>query len=230
MLPLALTAPDRPLRVLAFGAHCDDIEIGAGATILGLIACGTPVEFDWVVLTSDKQRAAEAHASAAAFLEGAAGARVVVEGFRTSFLPYEGAAVKEAFERVKRTIAPPDLILTHHERDRHQDHRLVSELTWNTFRDHLILEYEIPKYDGDLGQPNSFVPVSDEHVRRKVALLEQHFPSQSDKRWFTAETFRGLMRLRGIEAAAASGYAEAFHARKVVLSPGISRTRADAGS
>ena len=217
MLGLSLARdPDRPLRVLAVGAHADDIEIGCGGTILRLVAEHPGLSVDWLVLSGLGQRAEEATDSAAAFLEGAGETRVTVEGFRDGFFPYDGAAVKERFERLKAEV-DPDLILTHRLEDRHQDHRLVSELTWNTWRDHLILEYEIPKYEGDLGQPNLFVPLVTEVCERKLELLRKGFPSQAGRDWFTDDTFWSMLRLRGLESRSPSRYAEAFHARKLVL-------------
>jgi LmbE family N-acetylglucosaminyl deacetylase len=208
--------PGAPLRVLALGAHADDIEIGCGGTVLRLLAEHPDLEVDWVVLSGDGERAAEAAESAAAFLQGAAAARIAVERFRDGFFPYTGAEVKEYFEGLKSRVSP-DLVLTHRLEDRHQDHRLVAELTWNTFRDHLILEYEIPKYEGDLGQPNLFVPLERAHCERKVELLRKHFPSQAGRDWFADQTFWSLLRLRGLESRAPSTFAEAFHARKLVL-------------
>ncbi|MGH3100419.1 MAG: PIG-L deacetylase family protein [Thermoleophilia bacterium] len=202
--------------MLAVGAHADDIEIGCGATILRLVTEHPGLSVDWLVLSGHGDRAGEAGDSAAAFLTGAGATRVMVEGFRDGFFPYDGGAVKERFERLKGEV-DPDLILTHRLEDRHQDHRLVAELTWNTFRDHLILEYEIPKYDGDLGSPNAFVHLEEATARRKAALLLDWFPSQRSKRWFTEDLFLALMRLRGMEAGSPTGYAEAFHGRKVVL-------------
>jgi LmbE family N-acetylglucosaminyl deacetylase len=208
--------PGAPLRVLALGAHPDDIEIGCGGTILRLVDEHPNLALDWVVLSGLGERAAEAADSAAEFLDGAGEARVRVERFRDGFFPYEGGAVKELFERLKGQVAP-DVILTHRLEDRHQDHRLVAELTWNTFRDHLILEYEIPKYEGDLGHPDVFVPLEPRHCERKVELLRKCFPSQSGRAWFSDDTFWALLRLRGLESNAPSRYAEAFHARKLVL-------------
>jgi LmbE family N-acetylglucosaminyl deacetylase len=208
--------PGVPLRVLVVGAHADDIEIGCGGTILRLVAEHPGLSVDWVVLSGVGERGGEAAESAAAFLDGAAETRVTVERFRDGFLPYTGGAVKELFERLKSQVTP-DLILTHRLEDRHQDHRLVAELTWNTFRNHLILEYEIPKYEGDLGHPNLFVPLAPEHCERKVALLRKCFPSQAGRTWFTDDTFWALLRLRGVESNAPSRYAEAFHARKLLL-------------
>ena len=217
MLGLTLARdPETPLRVLAIGAHADDIEIGCGGTLLRLVAEHPNVSVDWVVLSGLGERAGEAADSAAAFLQGAAETRVTVEQFRDGFFPYLGGAVKEFFEQLKTRVAP-DLVLTHRLEDRHQDHRLVAELTWNTFRDHLVLEYEVPKYEGDLGQPNLFVPLTADHCERKVELLRKCFPSQAGRAWFSDDTFMALLRLRGVESNAPDRYAEAFHARKLVL-------------
>lgn len=219
MLSLNLGLPARgPLTVLCLGAHADDIEIGCGGTILRLLGERRRVLVHWVVLSGDATRAREARRSASRMLRGAAAHHIRVERFRDGFLPYEGTAVKEVFEELKAAVAP-DLVFTHGRDDRHQDHRLVSDLTWNTFRDHLILEYEIPKYDGDLGHPNVFVPLGEGIRRRKVRILMSAFPSQARKRWYSPATFDGLMRLRGVECGASEGYAEAFHARKLILNP-----------
>jgi LmbE family N-acetylglucosaminyl deacetylase len=204
-----------PLRLLCVGAHSDDIEIGCGATILTLLKGRRRVEVDWVVLSASGERAGEARRGAALFLKGAARARVQIHGFRDGFFPYE-PKIKEVFESLKQT--QPDLVLTHYRHDRHQDHRLLSDLAWNSFRDHLILEYEIPKFDGDLGQPNCFVTFERETAARKARFLGQAFGTQRDKHWFSDETFLGLMRLRGMECRAPGGYAEAFYLRKGVLS------------
>ena len=204
---LRLELGNEQLRVLAIGAHADDIEIGCGATLLRLAA---RAEQHWLILSASAERAAEARMSAAAF-----GADVEVHAFRDAFFRY-GGEVKEFFEELKGRFEP-DLILTHHDADRHQDHRLVAELTWNTFRDHLIFEYEVPKYDGDLGRPNVFVPLEEAQAHRKVDLLLESFPSQGEKRWFTSDVFMGLMRLRGMECNSPSGLAEAFYARKLSL-------------
>jgi LmbE family N-acetylglucosaminyl deacetylase len=217
MLPVSLGPGSHPaLRVLALGAHADDIEIGCGGTILRLVGENRGLTVDWVVLSGDGDRRAEAADSAAAFLDGAAEKRVLVERFRDGFLPYDGAPVKEVFERLKGEV-DPDVVFTHRLEDRHQDHRLVAELTWNTFRDHLILEYEIPKYEGDLGHPNLFVPLAAEVCERKIELLRKGFPSQAGRDWFTDDTFWSQLRLRGLESRSPSRYAEAFHARKLVL-------------
>jgi LmbE family N-acetylglucosaminyl deacetylase len=216
MIGLELERTGEALRVLAIGAHADDIEIGCGGLILTLIAKTRPVIVDWCVLSATTARAEEARASAAAFLDEAAGKEIRVEGFTDGFFPYEGAALKRWFETLKGRPSP-DLVLTHRRRDRHQDHREVANLTWNTFRDHLILEYEIPKYEGDLETPNLYVPLTDGVVARKVELLLESFASQRQKPWFDGESFRSLCRLRGIECASPTRYAEAFHAPKMVL-------------
>lgn len=216
MLPLTLPTDERrPLRVLALGAHCDDIELGAGGTLLELCAA-RPVAVDWVVLTSTPERAAEAQAGAHRFLAGAVECSVTVLGFRDGFLPYEGAAVKEAFEDLKGLPAP-DLVLTHYRDDRHQDHRVVSDLAWSTFRDQLVLEYEVIKYDGDLGWPACYVPVSEESARRKWRYLAESYPSQAGRQWFSEDAVHGLLRLRGVEAGSGARLAEAFHVRKLTL-------------
>ena len=206
---------DGGLRVLAIGAHSDDIEIGCGGTVLRLVEDGLAASVGWVVLSAAGERAEEARASAASFLKQAPEHEVVVRGFRDGFLPYEGYQVKEFFEELKRFY--PDLVLTHRRADVHQDHRLVGQLTWNTFRNHLVLEYEIPKYEGDLGQPNLFVTLDRSRCERKIELLMEGFRSQHDRRWFTEDTFWSLLRLRGLESNSPSTYAEAFHARKLVL-------------
>jgi len=204
----------RPRRILALGAHSDDIEIGCGGTILRLVAERGDVEALWVVFCATSERAAEARASADAFLEVVSSAKVVIRDYRDAFLPYSGAAVKEEFESLKREFSP-DLVFTHYRDDRHQDHRLISELTWNTWRDHLILEYEVPKYDGDLGAPNFFSALSAADLERKVDLLIRHFPSQTAHQWFSADLFRAVARIRGMECNAAERFAEAFYCRKV---------------
>jgi LmbE family N-acetylglucosaminyl deacetylase len=200
-------------RILALGAHPDDIEIGCGGTILRLVAERRELDVLWAVFAATPERAREARASADAFLEGAATAKVVVRNHRDGFLPYSGAAVKDDFEALKREF-DPDVVFTHHREDRHQDHRLVSDLAWNTWRNHLILEYEIPKYDGDLGSPNLFSWLPPSTVDRKIALILDHFQSQVGKPWFTADLFRAVARVRGMEAAAPEGLAEAFYCRK----------------
>ena len=214
MLQLALNQPERLKRVLCIGAHCDDIEIGCGGTVLALLANNEGLAIDWVVFSSDATREREARASAADFLDGRGTHRVMIQSFRNGYFPSVATDIKDFFEQLK-TSSRPDLVLTHHRGDFHQDHRVLAELTWNTFRNHLILEYEIPKYDGDLGRPNVFVPLPENIRARKVDLLLRHFPSQQGKQWWSAETFNALMRLRGVECNAPSGYAEAFYCRKI---------------
>jgi LmbE family N-acetylglucosaminyl deacetylase len=216
VLRVGLGLPGPPKEVLCLGAHCDDLEIGCAGTVLKLTEEPEPPAFTWVVFASDARREAEALKTAETLLRNAARARIVIHKFRDGFLPYEGSVVKECFEELKAE-ASPDLILTHYRGDLHQDHRLISELAWNTFRDHLILEYEIPKYDGDLGTPNVFVPLDDGLVRRKIDTILRGFPSQAGKRWFDAETFRSMLRLRGMECNAPDRYAEAFYCRKLVV-------------
>jgi len=204
-------------HVLCLGAHCDDIEIGCGGTMAKLADEHPGLTVTWVVWSSNPTRAEEARASAEAVLAGVKSKEIVINGFPDGFLPYHGAQVKEAFEELKQRSTAPDLIFTHYRADLHQDHRLVSELTWNTFRDHLILEYEIPKFDGDLGSPNVFVHLDRALCRRKIDNLMRSFPSQANHRWFSEETFQAILRLRGMESNAPEGYAEGFYGRKLVL-------------
>jgi LmbE family N-acetylglucosaminyl deacetylase len=216
MLSLDLARPGERLSVLCLGAHSDDIEIGAGGALLHWIASGVRLEVQWCVLSATGARATEATASAAAFLKGAANAKVELASFNDSYFPYQGDELKRWFTGLKARINP-NVILTHLRGDAHQDHRVVSELTWNAFRNHLILEYEVPKWDGDLGQPNGYIPLAAAVIERKIELLMTHFGTQRSKDWFDAETFRGLGRLRGVECRAPEGYAEAFTLRKFRL-------------
>jgi LmbE family N-acetylglucosaminyl deacetylase len=202
--------------VLCLGAHSDDIEIGCGGTILTLLERHAQVSVRWVVFSATAERAREARECAAAFLARAGERQVVVKGYRDGFFPFQGAQIKDDFEALKREFSP-DLVLTHYRDDRHQDHRLISDLTWNTFRDHLVLEYEIPKYDGDLGQPNLFIPLTESICTRKVQTLLENFRSQRAKQWFDEATFLAILRLRGMEANSPTRYAEAFYCRKAVL-------------
>ena len=219
MLNVSLgTRDNRLTTILCFGAHCDDIEIGCGGTLLHLAEQNPALHVVWVVLSSSPERAAEVHASADRFLAKVRSKQVLIANFRNSFFPFIGEHLKEYIEEIKLQVSP-GLILTHSRHDLHQDHRLVCELTWNTFRNHMILEYEIPKYDGDLGSPNFFVPIPRQQCDAKVEYLLECFKSQRDKRWFTRDTFMALMRLRGVECNAASNYAEAFYCRKAILSP-----------
>ena len=215
MMPLRVAGKRAP-KLLCLGAHSDDIEIGCGGTILRLLDEFPGISIHWIVFGASGQRAREATRSAEAFLKDARSQTIEVKGFRDGYLPYIGGEVKDVFEGLKAG-PPPDLILTHYRHDLHQDHRLICELTWNTFRDHLIWEYEVPKYDGDLGTPNLYVSLTGEMCRRKTDHLMKHFRTQRSKRWFTRDVFMGLMRLRGIEAAGPHPYAEAFYGRKVLI-------------
>jgi len=216
MRALQLAARGDCLSVLCLGAHADDIEIGAGATLLSMMDRGVRLDVHWCVLSGAGGREKEAEHSAADFLSNAASAQIEVMSFQDGFFPEQGDPIKTWFETLKRRTNP-DLIFTHRRHDAHQDHRQVCRLTWNTFRDHCILEYEIPKWDGDIGQPNFYVPVSADALQRKIDLLISHFGSQRSKQWFDGETFFGLARLRGMECRAPERYAEAFFARKLVL-------------
>ena len=216
MLRLELPARGRrPLQILCVGAHSDDIEIGCGGAILRLLG-EHRCRVDWVVFSAAGVRSREARAAAKLFLRGAAASRVTLHRFRDGFFPAQFAAIKSAFEKMKRRPSP-DLILCPARSDAHQDHRTVAELVWNTFRDHMVLEYEIPKYDGDLGTPNLFVPLSEADCRRKIEYLKQAFRSQAGRQWFRDDTFWSLLRLRGIEANSPTSFAEAFSCRKAVL-------------
>lgn len=212
----AILNKDQSLRILALGAHCDDIEIGCGGTLSCLMANYNVEAVHWVVFSSNEIRKIEAQNSANSLLAGVKLKNVVIKSFRNGYFPYVGAEIKDYFEAIKNDFSP-NLIFTHYRDDRHQDHRTISDLTWNTFRNHMILEYEIPKYDGDVSNPNFFVHVSKEHKDSKIRNLFKYFPSQKDKQWFTDETFEAVMRLRGVESNAPEGYSEAFYARKLVL-------------
>ncbi len=216
MLQLLPKVPrGRALRLLLIGAHCDDIEIGCGGTVCELIERYPDAQIDWVVLSSDAKRGAEARRAAGLLMGKGKSRRVLVQRFRNSFFPSHAEKIKEWFESLKKI--EPDVVFAHHRDDLHQDHRVVGELVWNTFRDHLILEYEIPKYDGGLGSPNVFMPLARKTVSRKIETLMQVFGTQRSKRWFTEDTFSALMRLRGVECNAPEGFAEAFYARKICL-------------
>jgi len=217
MLPLGLTEPaDHPLEILCIGAHCDDIEIGCGGTVLRLVQQFPMARFRWIVLSSDDERAAEAQRAAEFFLEGAGKQDIRIERFRDGYFPWVGAEIKDYLEALKADVAP-DVILTHHRGDEHQDHRLVAQLTWNTWRNHLIFEYEIPKYDGDFGSPNVLIALDEATAQRKIDALMDHFPSQHGRAWFDADLFRAVLRIRGMEANAPERLAEGFYATKVVL-------------
>ena len=216
MLQFTLGRPNTPLRLLCFGAHGDDIETGCGGSLLRLLAEHPGSEVDWVVLSSTPERERETHASAADFLADAERIRVTIEAFRESRFPWCGESIKDVFEQVE-TSASPDVVFTHSRLDEHQDHRLIAELTWSTFRDHLVLEYEVPKYGGDLGQPNLFVPLPAAIAQRKIDLILRHYQSLSRRSRFRSETLRAVLGLRGIECNAADGLAEAFHCRKATI-------------
>jgi LmbE family N-acetylglucosaminyl deacetylase len=217
MLRLKLQrANESSCRILCLGAHCDDIEIGCGGTMLDFLERNENVSVKWVVFSSDEVRAREARECASAFLELARESDVLVKNHRDGFLPFLGHEIKEQFEEIKRDF-DPDQVFTHYRDDRHQDHRLISDLTWNTFRNHFILEYEIPKYDGDLGQPNLFVPLEESTCSRKIKYLIECFQSQRRRPWFDERTFLALLRLRGMECNSPSFHAEAFYCRKAVL-------------
>lgn len=214
MHTLPLTRPGERLSVLCLGAHSDDIEIGAGGSLLSLVEAGVKLDVTWCVLSAEDERGHEARSSALAFMAGANSCDIKLGTFKDSFFPYHGEAIKKYLDDIRRLRAY-DLVLTHRRDDAHQDHREVCALTWNAFRDHLILEYEIPKWDGDLGQPNTYVPLPQKVIETKIALLMQHFGSQRSKDWFEPDTFRGLARLRGLECRAPGRFAEAFWMRKV---------------
>jgi LmbE family N-acetylglucosaminyl deacetylase len=219
LLGLRPVASQGPLKVLALGAHADDIEIGCAGTLLRLEERYEELKVHWIVIgCSDGERGREAERSARQLLATGADADVRLGRYPDAFFPYQGNEIKQYFEDLKRSIEP-DLIFTHYRHDLHQDHRLVCELTWNTFRDHLILEYEVPKYDGDLGSPNTFVHLDGVTAERKISHILEHFPSQGARRWFTADLFRALLRIRGMESNSPSGLAEAFYGRKLVVDP-----------
>jgi LmbE family N-acetylglucosaminyl deacetylase len=217
MLRLRPEPRAEPLEVLCLGAHADDLEIGCGGTLLKLAESGRPLAVTWVVFSAEGEREREAREGADIFLTGAKVSAVLVKEFRDGFFPALTREIKEDFEELKRGPSP-DVIFTHYRHDAHQDHRLLSELTWNTFRNHLILEYEIPKYDGDLGSPNAFVDLDESLCRRKLDAILRVYQSQAGKHWFTEDLFMALLRLRGVESRAATGYAEGFYCRKALLS------------
>ncbi len=217
MLEFSPVRDGRVSSVLLLGAHCDDIEIGCAGTLLKLVQRNPDAEYSWITFSSNAERAAETRNAAASLLAGAARKSVRIESFPESTLSTAIIPIKRYFEDVKKTIAP-ELIFTHYRHDLHQDHRLVNELTWNTFRNHTILEYEIPKFDGDLGVPNVFVPLAECELNSKIELLLDSFPSQRSRSWFTRSTFEAIARLRGIECNAPDGHAEAFYVRKLSFS------------
>jgi LmbE family N-acetylglucosaminyl deacetylase len=212
---LARTGRTSP-QVLCLGAHCDDIEIGCGGTLLRMTQESPRPDVHWVVFSSTRARDGETRKAAALFLRAARKHSVVVHKFRDGFFPYHGAQIKDSFEDLKRTLSP-DVIFTHYRHDLHQDHRLINELTWNTFRTQLILEYEIVKYDGDLGSPNVFVSLGAAQCRRKIRTILGCFKSQQGKPWCTEDAFQAVLRLRGVESHSPTRFAEGFYCRKWVL-------------
>jgi len=207
---------DNNLKILCIGAHCDDIEIGCGGTLLSILRENIHTEIHWVVCSSGRRREKEARSSAGLFLKQAEKKKIEIKNFRNGYFPYIGDKLKNYLENIK-TKTFPDLIFTHYRNDLHQDHRIISELTWNTFRNHLILEYEIPKYDGDFGNPNCFVSISETIRNQKISNILGSFKTQSDKHWFKKELFLSIMRIRGMECCSETEYAEAFYCRKVLL-------------
>ena len=216
MLRANFLSQNQELKALCLGAHPDDIEIGCGGTVLRITEEVPHALFFWVVFSGNQKRMKEARESAKVFLNGAKSRKIVVHRIRESYFPFAGASIKDCFERLKREFSP-DVVFTHYRNDAHQDHRLISDLTWNTFRDNLIMEYEIPKYDGDLVTPNLYVHLDEPLVKKKIDSILGNFATQKEKPWFTEETFRSVLRIRGIESNAPSGYSEAFHCRKIVV-------------
>jgi LmbE family N-acetylglucosaminyl deacetylase len=208
--------PRSPLTILCLGAHADDIEIGCGGTLLKLIEHNPNVLVHWIVFSATPPRAREARRSAGIFLKRAGDKNIVIKTFRDSYFPFLGPPIKKFVQQLGRDVAP-DLVFTHHRRDLHQDHRLIAELTWNAFRNHLILEYEIPKYDGDMGAPNAYVHLDKDIAERKIRHICDSFKTQKTKQWFGADTFLALLRLRGLESNSPSKYAEAFYCPKMLL-------------
>lgn len=217
MISLNLNGQTRgPLTILCLGAHADDIEIGCGGTLLKLTEQNRDVTVHWVVFSATPPRVREAKRSAGIFLQSAHAKNVVIKNFRDSYFPFMGERIKKFVQQLGHEVSP-DLIFTHYRKDLHQDHRLLSELTWNAFRNHLILEYEIPKYDGDLGAPNAYVHLSQDVAKRKVRHICEQFKTQRSKQWFSEDTFLALLRLRGIESNSPGKYAEAFYCPKTLL-------------
>ena len=203
-------------NILCLGAHADDIEIGCGGTVLKIIGEVPKSQFRWVVFSGDEERAKEAQRSAALFLKETSRKKLQIQNKRESYFPFIGADIKDSFEELKKEFSP-DLIFTHYSKDAHQDHSLLSDLTYNTFRDHLILEYEVPKYDGDIGNPNTYICLDKTIVQKKIDIICSTYQTQSQKQWFDEETFRSILRIRGVEANSPSKYAEAFYCRRMVF-------------
>ncbi len=216
LLQFSFLAETQEPKILCLGAHPDDIEIGCGGTILRLIEEAPGAQFHWVVFSGNEKRCEEAYRSANLFLTNVQSKKIEVKSFRDSYFPFIGSEIKDYFEELK-THVHPDLIFTHYSSDAHQDHRIISELTWNTFRDHFILEYEVPKYEGDLGNPNLFFNLNRSQVEKKINYLCDAFQTQKGKKWFNEETFKSILRIRGIESNSQSAYAEGFFCRKCVI-------------
>jgi LmbE family N-acetylglucosaminyl deacetylase len=216
MFNLNLLDNVKKLKVLCLGAHADDIELGCGGTILKLAERVPELDFYWVVFSGNRERAKEASESANTFLNNVKSSQIVLYDYRESYFPFIGAQIKDSFEEIKKAFSP-DIVMTHHIEDVHQDHKLISGLTWNTFRNHLILEYEILKYEGDLKTPNLYVHIDESIVERKINYICDFFKTQKEKQWFSEDTFRSIMRIRGLESNPLSKYAEAFHCRKIVF-------------
>jgi LmbE family N-acetylglucosaminyl deacetylase len=214
MLKLKLFESNKMPKILCLGAHPDDIEIGCGGTLLRFVEEAPEAQFRWIVFSGNKIRNKEASQSASSFLKKIKSKQIVIHSFRESYFPFIGAEIKDCFEKIRKEYNP-DIILTHHNNDAHQDHMLISKLTWNTFRNHFIIEYEVPKYDGDLGDPNLFVHLDEPEVQRKVDYLHAFFQSQKEKVWFSKDNFRSILRIRGVECNSPTNYAEAFYCRKI---------------
>lgn len=215
MHKLKLKTTGEKLRLLCIGAHSDDIEIGCGGSILRILDEYSDVNVDWIVFSANRERAVEAQKSADQFLKKAGSKRIIIENFQDAFFPYIGGEIKNYFKSLQGS-EEPHVIFTHNRHDLHQDHRLLSELTWNTFRNHLILEYEIPKWDGDIGQPNFFIEIDTKIAEKKINIISETFKSQRTRDWFTKDLFKSIMRIRGMESRSASGYSEAFYSRKLL--------------
>jgi LmbE family N-acetylglucosaminyl deacetylase len=211
-------------KILCLGAHSDDIEIGCGGTIREIVKANPGIEVTWVVFSAHGEREREARLSAKRFLGGKVRREIIIQKFRDGYFPSQTAEIKDFFEAIKIRV-DPDVVFTHYREDRHQDHRVLSDLAWNTFRNHLILEYEIPKYDGDLGTPNLYVPIAARVARSKARELCAIFRTQANHHWFTEDLFTGLMRIRGVECGSSTGFAEAFYSRKAILAPNSSLSR-----
>ena len=216
MYKIKLFDSDKKPKILCLGAHSDDIEIGCGGTLLRFVEEVPNAQFRWIVFSGNKVRNKEALQSESTFLNKIQSKQIDVHTFRESYFPFIGAEIKDCFEKIKKEFRP-DIIFTHYSNDAHQDHKLISKLTWNTFRNHFIIEYEIPKYDGDLGTPNLYVHLDESIVQRKINYLNNTFQTQKKKSWFSEESFRSLLRIRGLESNSLTNYSEAFYCRKMIF-------------